>query len=79
MLNRFDSKDILTSGLTQMTISTNLSSKERYQDLYGVDKYEIVLSNIPVTFKKAKLENPVQISVALRLDKPYEEFFKTEV
>ena len=29
--------------------------------------------------KNKELKNPVQISVALRLDKPYEEFFKTEV
>ena len=80
LLHRFDSEDILTSGLTQMTISTNLSSKERYQDLYGVDKYEIVLSNIlNLLSKNQALGCPVQISLALRLDKPYEEFFKTEV
>lgn len=79
LLDRFDTDAILSSGLTSLTISTNLTSKERYNALYGVDKFEIVLANSLNLLKRNRdLGRPVQITLNLRLDKPYEDFFNSD-
>ena len=72
LIHRHGFKKILTSGLTTMTISTALGNKEQYKRLYGIDMYDQVKSNIINIIKKNKeLSYPVNINLALRIDKPY--------
>ena len=62
-----------------MTISTALGNKEQYKRLYGIDMYDQVKSNIINIIKKNKeLSYPVNINLALRIDKPYNKFFKSK-
>ena len=80
LLDKFGSKEILTSGISALSISTALGSQEQYQRVYGVDKYEKVVSNIFDLLKtNNELGKPVDVSVLLRIDKPYDEFFNTEI
>jgi len=79
LIHRHGFKKILTSGLTTMTISTALGNKEQYKRLYGIDMYDQVKSNIINIIKKNKeLSYPVSINLALRIDKPYNKFFKSK-
>jgi len=80
LLHRHGFKEILLSGLDTMTISTALGNKEQYRRLYGIDMYEQVKSNIINILKKNnELNNPVEIYLALRIDKPYKKFFSSVV
>ena len=80
LLHRHGFSNILLSGLTTMTISTALGNKEQYKRLYGIDMYEKVKSNIINILKKNKeLNYPVNIYLALRIDKPYDIFYKSDV
>ena len=80
LLHRHGFKNILLSGLTTMTISTALGNKEQYKRLYGIDMYETVKSNIINILKEnKKLKYPVDIYLALRIDKPYDNFFNSDV
>ena len=78
LLERHGFDEILKSGLTSMTISTAIGNKEQYKRLYGIDKYDQVKSNITNLLKRNKeLNNPVNIVLALRIDKPYDLFYKS--
>ena len=80
LLDRHGFKNILLSGLTTMTISTALGNREQYKRLYGIDMYEKVKSNIINLLKEnKKLNYPVDIYLALRIDKPYNIFFNSSV
>ncbi len=80
LLDRFGSEAILTSGLTAISISTCLSSPEEYRRLYGVDKYEQVVANtIDLLETNRRLGNKVSIDLLLRMDKPFEPFFESEI
>ncbi len=80
LFDRFGSEKILTSGLTNLAISTALGSSEQYKRLYGVDKYDIVLKNIlDLLETNVNLGNPVTISLMLRQDKPYEPFLNSSL
>lgn len=80
LIHRHGFKNILLSGLTTMTISTALGGKEQYKRLYGIDMYEQVKSNIINILKKNKdLGYPVNIYLALRIDKPYNFFYKSNL
>ena len=80
LLHRFGFENILTSGLTVMNISSSLTNEEGYKRLYGVDKYEQVISNILELIKTNKrLGSPVDIHLMLRIDKPYSNFFDSDL
>jgi radical SAM protein with 4Fe4S-binding SPASM domain len=80
LLDRFGAEEILKSGITSINISTSLGSDEQYQRLYGVNKYEKVLENIFDLLKtNARLGNLVDISLFLRIDKPYSRFFDSKL
>ena len=79
LLHRHGFENILKSGLSAFTISTALGSREQYKRLYGKDLYHQVKSNILELLKKNKeLKYPVAIHLALRMDKPYDKFLKSE-
>jgi radical SAM protein with 4Fe4S-binding SPASM domain len=80
LLDRFGSEEILKSGLIHLNISTCLSSREEYHRLYGVDKYEQVVKNIlDILECNQRLGNPVDIDLLLRMDRPYDPFYRSEV
>lgn len=80
LLDRFGSQAILESGLTQINVSTALTSREAYNRLYGVDKYDVVLKNIiDLLETNRRLGEPVYIDIHLRIDKPFENFLASDV
>lgn len=77
-LKNFDIKDLLTSGIGKIDISTCFANKEMYQRLYGVDKYEEVMDNLrELAMMNKKLGIGVKINIFLRTDKPYEEMISS--
>ncbi|MCW0234926.1 MAG: SPASM domain-containing protein [Ferrovibrio sp.] len=80
LFDRFDTKEVLTSGLTHMAISTSLGSREQYKRLYGVDKYDQVVSNILNLLRmNATLGRPILFSLLLRIDKPFDVFLSSDL
>jgi len=80
LLDRFGSEDILTSGITSMTISTALGSKDQYERLYGVEKYETVVENILDLLRtNVALGKPVNLEIQLRIDKPFSNFLDSDL
>jgi len=79
-LHHFGMEKILTSGLSNMTLSTALGSKEQYKRLYGVNRYEQVVKNILDLLKKnQELGEPVFLTLALRIDKPFSKFYESNL
>ena len=69
LLKKVGFNKILNSGLTQLSISTYIGSKEKYKKYYGVDKYDLVMSNVLNIAKiNSKLGFPVNITLHLRVD-----------
>jgi len=80
LLDRFGAEAILTSGLTNLALSTALGSSEQYIRLYGVDKYDRVVTNIfDLLETNARLGEPVSIHIELRIDKPFSTFYESEI
>ncbi len=80
LLDRFGSKNILTSGLTHIAISTCIGGREAYKRLYGVDKYDVVVANVfDLLRTNRELGEPVHIDVCLRIDKPFEKFYASDI
>lgn len=80
LLHRHGFKEILQSGLTTITISTALGDKKQYKRLYGLDMYDQVVDNILNILKtNNKIKNPINVYMALRIDKPYNKFYKSKL
>lgn len=80
LLDRFGYDEICKSGLTNLTISTCLGSSDRYPEIYGVNAYDRVSSNILNLLEANKKHGePICISIALRIDKPYSNFFDSVI
>jgi radical SAM protein with 4Fe4S-binding SPASM domain len=80
LLHRFGSEEILTSGLSNISVSCSLGSAEQYQRLYGVDKYDQVVFNILDLLRTNKrLGHPVYIHLQLRIDKPFSDFYDCDL
>jgi len=77
LLDKFDINKIITSGLTKLSISTALGSKDAYKRLYGKDYFERVYRNIVNTIKENK--HRIDVELLLRLDKPFERFYKSNI
>lgn len=79
LLHKIDNRELLTSGITLLNISTSLKDRESYSRLYGIDRYDQTLSNIISICKANKeLNNPVDIKILLRMDKPFADFYHSE-
>lgn len=71
-LGNFNTKDFLLSGINKMDISTCIGSREMYRRIFGVDKYDVVMSNLKSLLEEnRKLGNKVKIDISLRCEKPY--------
>jgi len=69
LLKKIGFQNLLTSGLTQLSISTFIGSKEGYLKYYGVNKYDLVMSNIlEISKLNAQMGFPVNITLHLRVD-----------
>jgi radical SAM protein with 4Fe4S-binding SPASM domain len=63
-----------------MHISTCFGSKEQYERLYDVDRYDKVVDNVLDILRCNKeMGYPVDIHLNLRQDKPYEPFFSSDL
>ncbi len=77
LLNKFILKSLLTN-ISVLDISTSLVDRESYYRLYGVDKYVQVLDNIRnVCTANSSINNPADIHLLLRIDKPFSKFFES--
>jgi radical SAM protein with 4Fe4S-binding SPASM domain len=65
-----DPEVLLSSGMDNLVISTCLQGREEYKRVYGVDKYDIVVSNLRSLFKEnIRQGNPVKIQITLKHSK----------
>lgn len=77
LLDRFGIKDILTSGVTTINISTASLNRENYKKIYRSSAYERMKNNVTeLVEENAKMGNPVNISIGLRTDRPLDEVMK---
>ena len=72
LLHKLGFREILTSGISDITISFGGPDKERYERLYRVDGFEQTIRNLLLLGKaNNKLGQPVKISVVIRCDGPF--------
>nr|MCU0600065.1 SPASM domain-containing protein [Desulfobacterales bacterium] len=77
LLDRFGVKEVLTSGITAINISTASFSRENYKKIYRSSAYERMKDNVTqLVQENAKLGNPVNISIGLRTDRSLDEVMK---
>ncbi len=68
-LDNFDIKDFVRSGITSMSISATVGDRDMYKKLYGVNKYDKVISSITNLLKvNEELGNPIRIKLLVRID-----------
>lgn len=71
-LNNFDMEELLLSGITRISISATIGSREMYRRICGVDKYNLMLSNLLRLLEaNKKLNHPVNIVLAVRNDRDF--------
>jgi MoaA/NifB/PqqE/SkfB family radical SAM enzyme len=77
-LDNFDIDELLTSGLTTLRISTCIKDRETYREIYGVDQYRRVLSNIvKICEKNIRKNSPVKIKLYLKIPEQYEDILNS--
>ncbi|MBU1147837.1 MAG: radical SAM protein [Candidatus Omnitrophica bacterium] len=75
-LDNFNITDFLLSGINRVYVSTCIGNKEMYKRMFGVDSYDIVISNIEKLFKENnRLGKPVKIVITSRGEKPYRDIY----
>ncbi|MDP8230801.1 MAG: SPASM domain-containing protein [Candidatus Gorgyraea atricola] len=71
-LNNFNITDFLLSGINRVYVSTCIGNKKMYKRVFGVDCYDVVISNIEKLLKENnKLGKPVKIVITSRGERPY--------
>jgi radical SAM protein with 4Fe4S-binding SPASM domain len=71
LLDRFGIRDVLTSGVTAINISTASFDKENYEKIYRNLSYQRMRKNVTALVEEnAKLGSPVNVSIGLRTDRP---------
>ena len=71
-LSKSNVNDLLTSGLTILKISTYIGDAESFKQIYKVDSYQKVLSNIILLCESnERLNKPVNIQLSMRVPKPF--------
>lgn len=64
--------DFVTSGLTNLIISTCLQDRESFKRIFGVDKFDKVINNIITLLESNKKHGfPIDIAISLRHDKDF--------
>jgi len=71
LLDKHGIREVLTSGLTSLMISTSGFDKESYKRIYRSPAYERMRENVThLVEENQKLGSPVHISICLRTDRP---------
>lgn len=66
-LHLFDINEFFDSGITWLSISCILSGRERYFELFGVDKYDIFLKNLLILIEENnKRKNKISILMGIK-------------
>jgi|GEM_PF-1557342 len=78
LMDNFGYDNIIKSGITVLNISTSIGSADIYKRLYGTDDYDRVVSNIIGLLETNKKHgNIINISLLLRVDKPYDTLYSS--
>ena len=68
----FNAEDILSSGLSEINVSTCIGDKDMYGRIFGVDKYDRVMENLDNLLRtNLRHGNKVKVMIHVRGDKPY--------
>jgi radical SAM protein with 4Fe4S-binding SPASM domain len=71
-LSSFDIKDLLSSGINVIVVSTCIGEREMYLRIFGVDRYYAVMDNLERLLEENhRSGQKVQINVSLRSERPY--------
>ena len=77
--DRYNLKDLITSGITRIAISTYFGTRELYKKYYGVDEYQRVIKNIINIAKlNIKYGRPIHFTMHLRVEQPEERWRKNK-
>lgn len=77
LLDKHGIREVLTSGLTSIMISTSGFDKDSYKRIYRSPAYERMKENVTHLVEENKrLGSPVHISICLRTDRPLEEVMR---
>ena len=77
LLDKHGIKEVLTSGLTTINISTSGFEKESYKRIYRSPAYGRMKDNVTqLVEENEKLGSPVNISICLRTDRPLGEVMR---
>lgn len=79
-LDRYDVDELVTSGVTIVSVSTCLGGREMYKKLFGVDEYERVMKNILTLLEANKKHgNPLKITLLIRMHYPAGKNYDNEI
>ncbi len=77
LLDKHGIQEVLTSGVTSITISTAGFEKQMYERIYRSQSYERMKRNVLELIKQnAECGTPVHVTVGLRADRPLSEVMK---
>ena len=77
LLDKHGIREVLTSGLTSIMISTSGFDRESYKRIYRSPAYERMKENVTRLVEENKrLGSPVHISICLRTDRPLEDVMR---
>jgi radical SAM protein with 4Fe4S-binding SPASM domain len=77
LLDKHGIREVLTSGLTSVMISTSGFEKESYKRIYRSPAYERMKENVThLVQENERLGSPVHISICLRTDRPLQEVMR---
>jgi radical SAM protein with 4Fe4S-binding SPASM domain len=77
LLDKHGIKEVLTSGLTSVMISTSGFDKESYKRIYRSPAYERMKENVThLVEENSKLDSPLNIAICLRTDRPLDEVMR---
>lgn len=76
-LHNVGAKNLLTSGINEICVSTTGFDPEMYKRVFRSDQYNRMKDNLLLLLRTNRdLEKPVTITVSLRIDRPYEEVLR---
>jgi len=77
LLDKHGIREVLTSGLTSLMISTSGFDKESYKRIYRSPAYERMKENVTqLVEENQRLGSPVNIAICLRTDRPLDEVMR---
>jgi radical SAM protein with 4Fe4S-binding SPASM domain len=77
LLDKNGIREVLTSGLTSIMISTSGFEKESYKRIYRSPAYERMKENVThLVQENTRLGSPVNISICLRTDRPLDDVMR---